>query len=105
MFAMLMMQHAEQVQCVSIFLLLHQDLLIQLGGGPKLPGPMHFNGSRQGVLHRAQIKRLNQPPFAKIRDFGTRQDPTSRLRNRDLITATLPRAFLNKANLTRAAFA
>ena len=46
-----MAQHAQQVQGVGVFLLLRQDLLIQLGGRSQLAGTVHFDRGRQCVLH------------------------------------------------------
>ena len=51
MLALLMVQHAEQVQGVGVFLLPRQDLLVQPGRGGQLAGLVQGHGACQDVLH------------------------------------------------------
>ena len=46
-----MVQHAEKVQGFGVLLFLGQNLLIQLGRRRQLARLVHFDGSRQNVLH------------------------------------------------------
>ena len=48
---LLVVEHAQQVQGLGVFLLARQNLLVQLGGRPQLPRSVHFDRGRQYVLH------------------------------------------------------
>ncbi len=83
MVALLMSQHAEEVQSVRVFLLLLNDLPIQLGGRTHLAGPVHFEGSRQEIRHITSIivDRKNvkpAPDSVSVSRFG--QTPYGRSR-------------------------
>ncbi len=56
MIALLMPQHAEQMDRVGIFLVSLDDLTVQLRSRPRSAGLVHFNGGGEKVLHRGAMR-------------------------------------------------
>ena len=60
MVALLVVQHAEQVQGLGVFLLARQHLLVQLGGRAQLSRSVHLDGGRQHVLHGQRYRPVRE---------------------------------------------
>jgi hypothetical protein len=51
MLSLLMVEHAEQVECIGVFLLSREDLLVKLRSRLELAGLMHGERTGQRVMH------------------------------------------------------
>ena len=60
--ALLMAQHAEQVQGVGVLLFLRQDLLIQLGSRTQLAALVHLKRGCQEILHERNNPKNDDEP-------------------------------------------